>query len=231
MTKDFIPNTWSAFAEWMDNFAAQLPGLAAKYGVLPAKVTAVGVDNGWVQYWVQAKFNAKLQEKQLTDFIENVVNGSLGKPIPNAPVWELPPDPPAAVQTGIKKRVREIAASIKAQKSIYTEADGELLGIIAPDEAGLSPDDAAPQLKLRPIANYALEIEFRKFGMDALRVETKQKGGDWKLAAILTTSPATVSVIPLAPGDAEQIEARGVFLEKNEIYGNYSPTYNAVIQP
>lgn len=30
MAKDFIPNTWSAFADWSENFNTYLPDLAAK---------------------------------------------------------------------------------------------------------------------------------------------------------------------------------------------------------
>lgn len=231
MTKDFIPTGWSAFAEWIENFATHLPALATKYGISATKVTQTTTDNAWVQYWVQAKFNAKLQEKQLNDFVDAVVNGELGKPNGDTPVWELPADPPTDVDTGIKKRVREIAAEIKAQKSIYTEADGELLGIVAPSEGDPVAETTAPELKLRTTPNYTIEIEFRRYGMDALRVETKQKAGNWTLAAILTTSPATINVVPLSPGDAEQIEVRAIFLQKNQIFGNYSNTYNAVIQP
>lgn len=231
VTRDFIPQNWAAFAEWMENFAAQLPGLATKYGISATKVSDTTADNAWVQYWVQAKFAAKQQEKQLTDFVDAVVNGELGKPEETAPVWELPASPPADVDTGIKKRVREIAAEIKAQKSIYTESDGELLGIVAPDQSDPAAETTAPELKLRTEPNYTLEVEFRKFGMDALRVETRQKNGNWTLAAILTSSPATINVIPLSPGDAEQIEVRAIFLQKNKTFGNYSNTYNAIIKP
>lgn len=175
--KDFIPYSLSAFAEWMRICAARLPGLAVKLIQTPAN------------------FNAKLQKKQLTDFVGEVVNRST------------------------------------TQKSVYIQPDGELLCIVAPDESGLSPRTASPELTLRTAPNYTLEIEFRKMRRNALRVETRQKGGNWTIAAILTTSPTIINVFPLSPGDAEQIEVRGVFLEKNRIFGNYSPTYNAVIQP
>ena len=38
MPKDYLPRNWEAFAAWMANFNAQLPGLAAKYGIDAAKV-------------------------------------------------------------------------------------------------------------------------------------------------------------------------------------------------
>ncbi len=231
MGKDFIPKNWSAFADWSDNYNTQLQVLAAKYGVSAAKLTQNGKDNDWVKYWVQAKFNGKQQEKQLGDYVDDMANGELNDPQPAEPTWALPADPPPAVPPGVKKRYREIAAFIKAQKSIYTEADGQLLGIIPPDEAGLSPDTAQPELKLRTLPNYGIETDFRKYGLAALRVEARKKGGDWELAATLTSSPGMFNIIPTNAGEAEQVEIRAIFQEKNQNFGVYSPIYTVVIQP
>lgn len=228
---DFIPQNWAAFADWTDNFNSQLQVLAAKYGIAAAKLAQTQKDSDWVKYWVQAKFNAKAQEKQLTDYTDGIANGNLGTPQPNEPTWALPADPPVVVPPGIKRRFREIAAEIKAQKSIYTQADGELLGIVAPDEGSLSPETTAPDLKISPKPNFALEVEFRKFGIDALRVEFRHKGGNWQLAAILTSSPGVFNIIPNEPNNAEQIEIRAIFIEKNQNFGIFSPIYTAVIQP
>lgn len=231
ISRDFIPQNWSAFADWTDNFYTQLQVLAAKYTISAGKLAQTQKDNDWVKYWVQAKFNAKAQEKQLNDYVGDVANGELNAAQPNEPTWALPADQPAPVPPGVKKRFREIAAEIKAQKSIYTPSDGELLGIIAPDEANLSPEDTAPELKLRSMPNFTLETEFRKYGMDALRVEFQHKGGTWQLAAILTSSPGVFNIIPTTPDTAEQIQIRAIFLVKNQPFGNYSPIYTAVIQP
>jgi len=227
--RDFIPQSWSAFVEWVANFVTHFNALAAKYG-LEGELAQLEKDNLWVQYWLQAKVNAKAQEKQLTDFIEGIVNGESGAPPPTEPVWALPPNPPANIGTGLKKKLRSIARQIKAN-SLYTKSDGELLGIISPEEAGLAPENTAPQFTVRSMPNYAVETDFRKYGMDALRIEFRHKGGNWILAAILTSSPGVFNIIPSVSGDAEQIEVRGIFLLKNQPFGNYSPTYNVVIQP
>ena len=231
MAKDYIPNTWSAFADWMNNFFEQLNnGLAVKYGVA-AKMAQVEKDKLWVQYWVAAKITAKQQEEQLTEYVDKIAGGALGSSPPTDPVWTLPADPPSNVAPGVKARIREVAATIKAQKSIYTTADGELLGIISPDEADRDPADFTPDLKLRSLANFAVEAQFRLLGLDALRVEFRHKGGDWQLAAILTSNPGVFSVAPQTAGNAEQIEVRAVYVEKNQNYGNFSPNYPVVIQP
>ncbi len=231
MAKDFIPNTWSAFADWSENFNTYLPDLAAKYDIKTAILTQTAADNAWVKYWVQAKVAAKAQEKQLNDYADEIANGALNAPAPKEPTWAMPPNPPPEVEPGVKKRFREIAAGIKAQKSIYTQADGELLGIVAPDEGILAPGNTAPVLKLTSMPNFVLEAEFRKFGLDGLRVEFRYKNGNWQLAATLISSPGVFNIAPTTPGNAEQVEIRAIFLEKNQPFGSFSPIYTAIIQP
>lgn len=230
-SRDFIPSNWDAFAVWSANFETQLPNLATKYGVSAAVLLQVEKDNTWVQYWVDAKTAAKQQEKQLNDFIAGVANGNLNDPVLSNPMWALPANLPDDVPPGIKKRFREIAAGIKAQKSIYSRADGELLGIVTAEEAGLVEADYTVEIKFRSLFNYNLEADFRKFGLDAIRVEYRHKGGNWMLAAILTKSPGLFNVVPQTAGDAEQIELRAVGIKDNVPYGNYSPIFTEVIKP
>lgn len=229
--KDYIPQNWAALAVWLANFSFQLQGLANKYNVPEPKVTQISLDNAWVQYWVEARNTAKQQEKQLSDYFTEIVRGDLGAPQPTQPIWELPSNPPPFVSPGINKRIREIAAGIKAQKSIYTQADGELLGIVTPEEGGRIAEDYTPELRLRSMSNFAVEVDFRKYGLDALRVEFRRKNGQWQQAAIFTNSLGIFNVVPNVAGDAEQIEVRAVFIVKNQIFGNYSPSYTIVIQP
>lgn len=231
MGADFIPGNWSAFGDWSQNYYTQLVILAPKYGISADKMVQAQKDNAWVQYWVQAKLAAKNQKKQLDDYVSGVANGELNAPALDDPIWALAAGAPAAVNPGVKKRFRENAAFIKAQKSIYTTADGTLLGIVTAEEANLSPSDYTPEVKFLSLANFALEADFRKYGLDALRVEFRHKGGEWQLAAILTSSPGVFNFHPTTAGQAEQIELRCVFIVKNQPYGNYSPIYTALIQP
>ena len=111
MRKDFLPKSWTAFADWLANFYNQLVnGLAAKYGVT-AKMTQLERDKTWVQYWVPAKFASKQQLEQLNEYVDGIANGAAGSPPPTDPAWALPENPPANVPPGIKARIREIAAT------------------------------------------------------------------------------------------------------------------------
>lgn len=230
MNKDFIPRNWAAFAVWFANFIVQLQALAEKYSVSEEKVEALGNDNTWVQFWAKKQEDAKKQKKQLTDYVDGVRKGKLGAPALTNPVWNLGAMP-VGVLPGINDRIREVANFIKAQKSIYTIPDGELLGIVTAEEAGKSEQDYQPALKLLSEANYNIEADFRLFGLDALRVEYRFKDGEWQTAATLTSSPGTFNIVPTTPGEAQAVEIRAVFIEKNQPFGQYSPIYSTVIKP
>lgn len=229
--KEYLPTSWTNLAAWMANFAAQLPSVAGKYGLTANDIDAVQKDSQWIQYWVDAKTTAKQQEKQLTDFVDEITDGDYGAPTPTAPVWALPPTPPPVPPVGIKKRIREIVAGIKAKRSVYTLADGELLGIVSPEEAGRNETDYTPTLKIAPLRDYHLSFEFRREGLDAVRFEVKRKGGEWRLLGDAAISPTDFLVTPTTPGDAEQIEIRAVFLKQYQPFGSWSPIYTTTIAP
>lgn len=227
--EDYLPRNWDEFAAWMQNFAEQLPKFSAKYGISAATLTAVAADAAWVSYWAQAKTNAKQQEKQLTDYADAIAKNEIGSPSPSEPTWELPPNPPAPVAPGVRKRIRQIAQFIKNNPA-YEEADGELLGIVGA-EAG-EPDDLTPIFDLRSLPDFNVEAEFQKKGMDAARFEYRRANTDaWQQAVTLTSSPGSFRVPPQVAGRAEQIEVRCIYLRKNNPFGNYSDIKPAFIAP
>lgn len=231
-SKDFIPQNWAAFADWLLNFVVQLNKLAAKYGVSTAKIDALEADSAWAQYYVPAKLSAAAQEKQLTDYMTTTRSGTKnGGGTPTKPVWELPAGAPADVAPDIDGRIRETANFIKNQKSVYTLADGELLGIVSIDEAAKPENEYAPALKIQQMTVYHVGFEFRKMGLDAVRFEFRRKGGAWQAVGDSAKSPTDFMIPPTTPGDAEQIEIRAIFLKDYKPFGSYSPIYTATIQP
>lgn len=231
-SRDIIPQNRDAFVVWFANFMLNLPALAAKYGISADKVTALTADNEWAQYWIPARNTAKQQDKQLSDYLTDTLKGDLGDPAIDKPTWALPVGSPSNVPPGIIKRLREVINEIKAQKSVFTQSDGELLDILTAEEAGKTAADFTAELyNLRSTANYNVEASFRKLGMDAVRVEVRHKGGNWMNVAFLTKSPGVFNVNPQTVGDAEQIELRAVFIKDNQPYGNYSPIYTITVAP
>lgn len=72
MAGDWYPRNMDGLAAWHANWAAQLPGLAAKYGISAPVLTQVAADNDWIQYWVQARHKADNLKQQLTKYFNNI---------------------------------------------------------------------------------------------------------------------------------------------------------------
>ncbi len=77
-----------------------------------------------------------------------------------------------------------------------------------------------------------VSIAFSKQGQDAMRGEFKRKKDtEWLLAGIWTTSAGIHDEPSVPPGDPESRQYRGILLNKNEPFGNYSTIYTIVTTP
>ncbi len=233
MATDWYPKSMDARAAWHENFATQLPALAAKYNILAPILAEVGADNAWMQYWVDARHEADAQSQQLTRFFNDISGKDENLP-PPAPInWSLSGAPPTQVKPGIEFRTREIARQIKGSMA-YAEADGDLLGIVTSGTASmpLPPgEQVSPDFTLVTLAEFALQATFRKLGNDAVRFQYRHKGGNWIAAGVLINSPGSFTIAPQTPGTAEQIEVRGIFLLGNAEVGVFSDAKPAFIAP
>ncbi|MEQ1605899.1 MAG: hypothetical protein ABL999_13630 [Pyrinomonadaceae bacterium] len=230
---DFYPTGMDARAAWHENFAAQLPALAAKYNILAAVLAEIAADNAWMQYWVAARHEANALRQQLTTYFNTIAGSDDKAPAPAAISWSLPAGPPAEVPPGIETRVREIARQVKGS-IVYAKADGELLGIVPSEttEIPLAPGTpVAPEFTLVTLAAFELQATFRKMGNSGLYFEYRHKGGNWMPAGTLINSPGTFAVAAATPGVAEQIEIRAIYLLGNEQVGIFSAAFPAFIAP
>lgn len=232
MSKDnyWYPRDMDEKAAWHANWNAQLPSVATKYNIAAATLAEVAADDAWIQYWVQSRHAADALDQQLTKYFNTIATGEETEQPPDPIKFELPGGAPGEVAPGIKARTRTLANHIKNHMA-YSEADGELLGIVADEEAAPAVEMLDAEFELRTLAGFALEAKFPKKGMDAMRFETRRKGGNWQPSAVLVSSPGTFTVEPTAPATAEQIEVRAVLLRKNQPAGNYSTIHVALIAP
>jgi len=65
---DFYPQSMDARAAWHANFIVQLLALASKYGITAGVTDQAGLDNDWMQYWVQARHDFDAISQQLTKY-------------------------------------------------------------------------------------------------------------------------------------------------------------------
>lgn len=233
---DFIPENPSAFVVWFTKFVLHLQALSPKYELCSEKIDGLLKDHEWVHYWAWMRSDVKEQERHLSRFFNAVVNGGkqsgdLAMHVPIHDSAEALAYLPENVMPGIKTRIEEIAACIKSQTGIYTKEDGRLLGILTPTEAGWQEEDYTPDLKFKQLPDYSLEVDFRKFGMDAVRYDYRYVGDEWLFGGFLTKSPDILKIPPLVFGSPEQIEICAVFWNENHHYGNRSPVYRLVVVP
>jgi hypothetical protein len=226
----WYPRGMNERAAWHANWVIQLEPVIDKYNIAPAKLTQATADNEWMQYWVQARHVADALSEQLSKYFNAIATGNQNEAPPETVKFELPGGVPADVPPGIRARAQELAAHIKGHMN-YSEADGELLGIVGDKQAEPALELLTAEFTLRTLANFGLEASFSKQGMDGIRFETRRKGGNWQMAAVLMSSPGTFSVEPTTPAVAEQIEVRAVLLRKNQPVGNYSTIHVALIAP
>jgi hypothetical protein len=231
--KDWYPGKKEELPEWYQNFIAQLLLLQAKYGITNDQRVVIQADNDWIQYWVAAMHEIDEQVDALVGedgYFNVILKKPVGTPAPSPVVIALPGGIPAEVPPGARARARDIANFIKGNP-VYIVTDGELLGIVttggeARDPAGLTAD-----FSVKTLAAFAIEVTFKKQGMDAMRFEMRHKGGEWTFVTVLTSSPGSFTITPATPGTAEQIELRSILMEKNVPVGNYSDIKPALIAP
>ncbi|MEQ1645027.1 MAG: hypothetical protein ABL959_16375, partial [Pyrinomonadaceae bacterium] len=65
MATDYYPGTMEGKALWHANLQANIAGLAAKYNITAAQLTAIERDNNWMQFWVSQRFSAATFASQL----------------------------------------------------------------------------------------------------------------------------------------------------------------------
>ena len=235
MSTDFYPSSQDARAAWHLNFATNLPGLTAKYGISSATLASVAADNTWMQYWVGGRHTLDTSSQQMTKYFNTIAGNDSTAPAP-APFAITLPDAergaPAEVPPGIEKRVRDLARDIKG-RSNYAKADGELLGIEAPANGGPSGPTGItkPAITLTTRVAFEVGVKFRKLGMTGIRLEYRHAGGNWLPAGSLFTSPGTFQVTPTTPNTPEQIEVRAVYLQGNTPTGDYSDTGSVYVGP
>jgi hypothetical protein len=231
---DFIPQSRAAFVVWFTNFILHLKPLSAKYGICAEKIDALVKDHEWVHLWTETRADAGEEEKLLSGFYNSMVTGDRGGEwltMHHAKLPETSDNAPEKVLPRIKDRIGEIVDCIKGQKAIYTKEDGARLGILTRHEAGWTEEDYAPDLKFNRLAGYRLEVEFRKFGLEALKFEYRLLGGEWQPAGFLWQSPDVLKIPPPASGSPEQIEIRAVFWDGKRNFGEWSPAYRMLIVP
>lgn len=232
---DFYPSGMDGKAIWHKTFAANLPGLAAKYNITPAQLAAVAADNAWIQFWVAQRSAAATFASQLAAYFNSLSGNDPSLDPPVTPAFTLPV-PPAEVPPGIEFRSREIARHIKGHSS-YAEPDGTLLGIIGEFSGTLSTSSSIkPKIQTAAASsNYGFTVSVSMRGKsDAWQVWASLAGENkWQNIATATGRSATVAYTPLDQDNKVpyQLHIRVQLRRSNRDYGEVSSIAPVTVNP
>ena len=231
MSSDFYKRNMEDRAAWHENLAAHIGDFKIKYGIPTAVIDQIVADALWLSYWVAYRHGFDASSQQLTKFFNTIAGNDDSLEEPLAFTVAPPDSPPDQVPPGIEKRARDLASFMKGNKAVYSEADGELLGIVADEETKEAVENMTASFTLTTQAEFKLKADFKKNGMDGIRFEYRYIGGTWNPAGVLLTSGGKFTVPPTTPGVGQQVEIRGIYIKGNDDVGNFSPAVAAFIAP
>ena len=226
-TNSFFPLTEAEQIIWLSHYALKLPIHGPVCGISDEEITRTLADITcyiWlIQHWHPAR---QSDAKDSTVYKRHIIDGS-----GDSVAFPLPsdfPNPPPMAAPGIKKRLFNQIARIKASPN-YTEVIGHDLGIIAKANTveHLIPESTIT-VELGATGN-RVRIDFKKYGHDGIWIESRINGGDWAFLAIDTIKPY-YDERPLAPGNTHETrEYRLRWWDKSVAHGEWSAVQQVVL--
>lgn len=226
---DYFPTDEAGTRQLLLSLKTKAPNYRTQLDLSTAKLQEFADRSDLYEFLID---NSELLENSKEAFStakDIIVNGTPGTTIPVLPSITVPV-PPVALMVGIIKSTRKDVAKMKLADG-YTAEIGIDLGIKKAPGESISPENFAGEAKLRTLTDYQVEGVYKKKGMSGMRFEYRRKGGAWQVATNALGSPVVFRITPTTPGEAEQIEIRVIYLDKNTPFGQYSPTYSVVIAP
>lgn len=204
----YFPEIRSQQPEWFTNYADKVTPYATTAAMPAGEITETVKEAKFCAY-TSGTWLAQAKEFYPACFasLEHLYDGSGASPLV-LPVFTAPVLPAGVVPVapGALKRIFRFVADLK-NKSAYTEAMGEDLGLIGPEET--PPNVPKFSLKLGTGEGCeCAELRFFKYGRLGVIIECRRNGGPWEFLAIDTESPYTDARPLLVPGTAEVREYR-----------------------
>jgi len=227
-----MATTWGGKAAMFANVRVKIAGHAAALGLSPAEITAIF--NLCDEYAAVYAYHTQMLAgaAALTEWRDLAMSGQpKGDPLPDppaSPAWVAPSNGILGILTTFRDKRDEWVAAPG-----YTQTIGEDLMIVKPDGGELPEEDVTPTIQVSAADTgylFAIMVAGRA-AADQWKVETRQKGQDWKNAGSFTGKSADITITPLTPGDPEKVEVRVRLRLKNEDYGNLSQIATVTVNP
>lgn len=229
LTKDWLPRSLAAMLVMFTNVLAKIDPYEAILPITHAQTVRIKlICNEFIAVYNYVT-QCRATTESLVEWRDNIFYGS-----PTGDDAKEPPAFPSYTEVsdsfiGIITEFRELRELIVASPG-YTRAIGEDLMIVAVEGEKLTESEVAPSLKVTTDSGYEVHIVGKMQGMDAIRIEYQRSlTADWHQVAFFTRLPGRLTITPQTPGQPENGNIRAIFIEKNEPFGDYSPSYPVTI--
>ena len=226
----WLPRKESDRRTVLNHLADALPGaLAAKYGLTLDELIALEDFRLWFN-WTYTVLDLIRQRAQgMTAFRDDlasgasVASGPLTVPtdlaLPAVPTRGTPPVPIIPKADGWKF-TSSLVNRIKSHAA-YSTADGESLKIEGAQQTGPDPETTKPVLKVVLASGGLKEVQWKKLGFTALKIEVDRGNGQWVYLAT-DTEPHYQDTVTLPPGTAAVWKYRAIYLQGDQVFGQWS---------
>ncbi len=237
MIKSYFPPQLSLQAAWYDNFAVEFPKVAETLGFGAKEIPPI-VNDCLYAVWMIQKVAPAFDgfRKSITGYVQNVLNGQIGAPLPALPTIPAWPEPPVAIkdlQVGIHVRRALWVERIKRSPA-YTPG---IIGVaLLTESTGSAFDPDTYRAELRSancIGPDQVQIKFGKAAgeIDVVKVSFRRGGSpEWIDSNMFVNSPGIDPTPVLVPGKPEEREYRIRAMVGNVAIGFESDIVTCVVR-
>jgi hypothetical protein len=202
-------------------------GLAAKYNVTAAQLTALDHGRQWVNAWTPRLGALRDYLQSATAFKNALFNGSGALAAPVLAAFTAPAVDPVA---GVFTLLAEIAQQIKNSPA-YVVQDGELIGIEGAEIVLPPADSVSPDLsKTRPASGGFTEVVWKKGRFTAIKIMVDRHDGKGEVFLAVDTQPNYIDTVKPAAGATAVYAYRGIYLLGDEEFGQWSQPFEITVR-
>lgn len=231
-TKDWYVNSLNALAAWWANFIARRAEFESKYPILANKAGELKAAGQWVAYWVGQRNSFTDGSQQFTAYFNTIAGNDPTAEPPTTFNWALSGSPPAEIQPGLEKFIRDIRREVVGLTN-YAKADGEALGFESISSDSLNALTLKPTIQAFGAAtnhHFSLVVAGRE-GVTMWDVYILRKDASWTKVETCSGKSADISVSLTDPTSAEQIQVRVQLRKDNADIGEVSDPVYVTLNP
>lgn len=220
-------------AAWLLNFHAQADATGTTYGLIAAEVDQIKDDRNMLEFLADTMGTINVYTDAIRGYRDGVLEDPIDGTTPTFPA-NITLAPPTAIPRGMFERIIDFSNRIKASAA-YTQAVGELYGIVPSTPDPLAPSEVKPEINVFDAASgylYTVVVSKREEA-DAWQVMFRPVGlTEWQLAATATGKSVDITYTPggESPGPA-QLQIRVQLRKNNANYGNPSLIAEVTVNP